>query len=67
MARANGDPGYEDVDGTEADVADVLDQAEPASARPVETALEERERIPAGDPDEDERERDDANEAAGGA
>ena len=30
------------IDGTEADVADVLDQAEPARSEPIEDALEHR-------------------------
>ena len=54
------------LDDSEADVADLLDQAEPPRGLPVEEALEERERIATGDPEEDVRLEDDAAEAAGG-
>lgn len=53
------------IDETEADVADVIDQAEPADSEPVQEALEERERIETRDPVLDEREEEDAAEAEG--
>jgi hypothetical protein len=53
----------DDVDDTEADIADVVEQAEPASAEPVEQALQDRERIPTGDPGLAEQEAEDAAEA----
>ena len=43
--------GSDPIDGSEADVADVLDQAEPPTAEPVADALAERERIPAAAPE----------------
>lgn len=58
---------FDDVAGTEADAADVLDQAEPAGGEPVEAALQARARVVQGDPAEDEREQEDAAEADGGA
>lgn len=39
------------IDGAEADVADLIEQAEPPSSEPVEAALEDRERIDATDPE----------------
>ncbi|MGN6444129.1 hypothetical protein [Amnibacterium sp.] len=39
------------IDESRADVADVLDQAEPPASEPIEEALEERERIDARDPE----------------
>jgi hypothetical protein len=39
------------IDETQADVADLIDQAEPASSEPVADALRERERIDATDPE----------------
>lgn len=42
-----GDP----IDGTEADVADVIEQAEPPASEPVGDALEHRERIDTSDPE----------------
>ena len=39
------------VDGIEADPADVLEQSEPASSRPVEEALASRDRVTAVDPE----------------
>jgi hypothetical protein len=47
MDRTDPTPGEQ----TDADVADVLDQAEPPTSEPVEEALEERERIDATDPE----------------
>jgi hypothetical protein len=43
--------GSDPLDETQADVADLLDQAEPAASEPVEEALQERERIDASDPE----------------
>ncbi|GAA2753702.1 hypothetical protein [Amnibacterium kyonggiense] len=43
--------GSDPIDGTEADVADLLDQAEPPTSEPIAAALEERERIVATDPE----------------
>ena len=60
------DPEFDDVTGTGADAADVLDQAETPGGEPVEEALESRERIPVVDTAEDERLTEDAEEAAGG-
>lgn len=37
------------VDGIEADVADVLEQAEPPAGEPIEQALEDRDPIRGGD------------------
>ena len=37
------------IDDSRADVADLIDQAEPASSEPIEQALEDRD--PVGDPD----------------
>ncbi len=65
MARAEQEP--EDLDGAEADVSDVIEQAEPEGSEPVGEALAERDRLVPGDPEEDEREREDAREADGGA
>ena len=40
------------IDGTEADVADVIEQAEPPAAEPVDEALGQRDPLPAGDIDD---------------
>jgi hypothetical protein len=47
MDRTDPTPG----DETDADVADLLDQAEPPTSEPVEDALRDRERIAATDPE----------------
>lgn len=60
------DPDFDDVEGTEADAADLLEQAEPADAEPVEEALADRDRLVPGDPGQDRREREDAGEGGGG-
>lgn len=43
--------GSDPIDGSEADVADLIEQAEPPTSQPVEEALEQRERIVAVDPE----------------
>lgn len=43
--------GSDPIDETEADVADLLDQAEPPTSEPIEEALQHRERIDATDPE----------------
>lgn len=47
MAPLDSDP----IDETDADIADLIDQAEPASSEPIEQALDQRERIDASDPE----------------
>ena len=61
------DPEFEDVPGTEADTADLIEQAESEGGEPVEDALQSRERTPAQDAERDERITRDADEAEGGA
>jgi hypothetical protein len=53
----------DDVPDTEADLADVVEQAEPPAAEPVEQALQQREPIVTGDPALAEQEAEDAAEA----
>jgi hypothetical protein len=43
--------GSDPIDGTEADIADVIDQAEPPVSEPIEDALEHREPFDASDPE----------------
>lgn len=61
------DPDFDDVEGTEADAADLIEQAEPEGVEPVEEALAARDRLVPGDPEEDRREQEDAAEADGTA
>jgi hypothetical protein len=47
MAPLDSDP----IDDSEADVADLIEQAEPPASEPIEQALDARERIHATDPE----------------
>jgi hypothetical protein len=48
---------------TEADTADLIEQAQPAAAEPIEQSLQRDRDAPFGGPDEDEAIRDEAEDA----
>lgn len=53
----------DDVPDTEAEIADVIEQAEPLDAEPIDQALRQRRPIVTGDPALAEQEAEDAAEA----